>query len=285
LKNYLYLFLILAGTQGCKYLYEPDAGIPAYLYIPGVTVSSVYALEGTSSHNVQDVWVYIDDEVQGIYQLPARIPILRTGQVNLRLNGGILLNGVSNTRAAYPHYAGFDTLVQLERGETDTIVPALRYNSNIEFVWKEDFELQGFTLRRNPQSDTTLIRTSDSSLVFEGSNSLLAYVDNQRPFFICETNTAFQLIRDGSNQFIEINYRNNVPLSVGYIAYAPDGSNFEQPVVVLNPSNSWKKQYINLTPFIGGNSGYTYRIIIAAIYNRTDGVTGQVQVDNLKLIR
>lgn len=285
MKNYFILLFLLAGSQGCQYLYEPDAGMPAYIYVPGVTVSTTYALEGSSSHNVQDIWVYIDDEVQGIYQLPARIPILKQGEVKMRLNGGILLNGVSNTRAAYPHYAGFDTLINLVPGETDTIVPALRYNTAIEFVWKEDFELQGFTLRRNPQSDTTLIRTNDTAYVFEGNSSLLAFVDNTRSFFICETNTAFSLIRDGSNQFIEINYRNNVPLSVGYIAYAPDGSSFEQPIVVLNPSDVWKKQYINLTPFIGGNSGYTYRIILAAIYNRNDGQIGQIQVDNLKLIR
>lgn len=285
MKNYFILLFLLAGSQGCQYLYEPDAGMPAYIYVPGVTVSTTYALEGSSSHNVQDIWVYIDDEVQGIYQLPARIPILKQGEVKMRLNGGILLNGVSNTRAAYPHYAGFDTLINLVPGETDTIVPALRYNTAIEFVWKEDFELQGFTLRRNPQSDTTLIRTNDTAYVFEGNSSLLAFVDNTRSFFICETNAAFSLIRDGSNQFIEINYRNNVPLSVGYIAYAPDGSSFEQPIVVLNPSDVWKKQYINLTPFIGGNSGYTYRIILAAIYNRNDGQIGQIQVDNLKLIR
>lgn len=285
MKNSLLFLFLLLGTQGCRYLYEPDAGMPAYIFVPGVTVSTEYAVEGSASHNVQDVWVYIDDQVQGIYQLPARIPILKAGQVNMRLNGGILLNGVSNTRAAYPHYAGFDTLINLVPGETDTIVPALRYNTAIEFVWKEDFELQGFTLRRNPQSDTTLIRTTDSAYVFEGNNSLLAFVDTDRPFFICETNSAFSLIRDGSNQFIELNYRNNVPLSVGYIAYAPDGSNFEQPIVVLNPSDTWKKQYINLTPFIGGNSGYSYRIILAAIYNRTDNQTGQIQIDNLKLIR
>ncbi len=285
MKNRLLFCLVLLASQGCKYLYEPDAGMPSYIFVPGVTVTTTYALEGTASHNVQDVWVYIDDQVQGIYQLPARIPILKQGDVKLRLNGGIFLNGVSNTRAAYPHYAGFDTLINLVPGETDTIVPALRYNTAIEFVWKEDFELQGFTLRRNPQSDTTLIRTNDSAYVFEGNSSLLAFVDNTRPFFICETNTAFSLIRDGSNQFIEINYRNNVPLSVGYIAYAPDGSSFEQPIVVFNPSDVWKKQYINLTPFIGGNSGYSYRIILAAIYNRNDGQTGQIQIDNLKLIR
>ncbi len=285
MKNKILLLLLLLSTQSCRYLYEPDGGIPAYIFVPSITLSTEYAVEGSASHNVQDIWVYIDDEVQGIYQLPARIPILKEGLVKMRLNGGILLNGVSNTRASYPHYAGFDTLINLVRGETDTIVPALRYNTAIEFVWKEDFELQGFTLRRSQQSDTTLIRTADSSLVFEGNNSLLAYVNAERPFFICETNTAFSLIRDGSNQFIEINYRNNVPLSVGYLAFAPDGSSFEQPIVVLNTSAVWKKQYINLTPFIGGNSGYTYRIILAGIYNRTDGVTGQIQVDNLKLIR
>jgi len=284
LKNYLFLLLLLL-SQGCRYLYEPDGGVPAYIYVPGVTVSTDYALEGSASHNVQDVWVYIDDQVQGIYQLPAHIPILKEGQVSMRLNGGILLNGISNTRAAYPHYAGFDTLIELVRGETDTIVPALRYNSLIDFVWKEDFELQGFTLRRNPQSDTTIIRTSDSAYVFEGNSSLLAYVDNERPFFMCETNTAFSLIRDGSNHFIEINYRNNVPLSVGFTIYASDGSSYDQPVVVLNTTDVWKKQYINLTPIILGSPGYTYRIIIAGLYNRTDGVPGMIQIDNLKLIR
>ncbi len=285
-KLLLCLALPLVATS-CRYLYEPDAGIPAYIYVPGVVVNTVPTVEGTNSHNIQDVWVYIDNEPQGVYTLPAFIPVLEEGTISLRFNGGILLNGISSTRAAYPHYAGFDTLLNLVRGETDTIVPVLHYNTDITFLWMEDFESQGFTLRRNVQSDTTLTRvnrTQDSSLVFEGQNGLAVWTDSERPYFMCETNSAFPLIRDGSNYFLELNYKNNIPMVVGLIVYAPGGSSYEQPIIQLNTTDTWKKQYINFSPYISGSSGYTYRVIIAANYNRTDGQAGTVLLDNLKLI-
>lgn len=287
MKKY-FLLLFTPFLAACSLLYEPDGGVPAYLYVPSVSVSSNYPLEGTASHNIQDIWVYIDDEVQGAYPLPAKIPILKEGTVRMRLNGGIYLSGISSTRAPYPHYAGFDTLIELERGITDTVIPQLRYNSDITFLWMEDFESQGITLRRNAQSDTGLLRVqlpNDSAFVFEGNNSMLAWVDQERSFFICESNTAFPLIRDGSNYFLELNYRNNVPISVGYIITAPGGSSYEQPIITLATTESWKKQYINLSPYILGSAGYSYRIVIAGIYNRSDAVPGFIQLDNLKLIQ
>ena len=84
---------------------------------------------------------------------------------------------------------------------------------------------------------------------------------------------------------MELNYKNNVPLLVGLIVFTPNGGSFERPIVQLNPTDSWKKQYINFTPYVDGNTNYTYRIILAASYNRTDGQTGEVLIDNIKLIR
>jgi hypothetical protein len=277
--------LLVFATTGCRYLYEKDAGLPAYLYVPGITLSTDPIGEGTNSHNVQDIWVFIDDEVQGVYPLPARIPILRGGNVSLRLNGGILLNGISSTRAAYPFYASFDTVLNLTAGETDTVTPRLRYNADIDFLWLENFEGQGLTIRRNVQSDTTLIRETDPAKVFEGSNVMAAYLDTARDYFMAESTNAFSLARDGSSCFLELNYKNNVPLLVGLIVISPSGGTFEQPIVQLNTTDSWKKQYINFTPYLEGNSGFTYRIILAAGYNRTDGQTGEVLIDNIKLIR
>ncbi len=277
--------LLVFATTGCRYLYEKDAGLPAYLYVPGITLSTDPIGEGTNSHNVQDIWVFIDDEVQGVYPLPARIPILRGGNVSLRLNGGILLNGISSTRAAYPFYASFDTVLNLTAGETDTVTPRLRYNADIDFLWLENFEGQGLTIRRNVQSDTTLIRETDPAKVFEGSNVMAAYLDTARDYFMGESTNAFSLARDGSSCFLELNYKNNVPLLVGLIVISPSGGTFEQPIVQLNTTDSWKKQYINFTPYLEGNSGFTYRIILAAGYNRTDGQTGEVLIDNIKLIR
>ncbi len=277
--------LLVFATTGCRYLYEKDAGLPAYLYVPGITLSTDPIGEGTNSHNVQDIWVFIDDEVQGVYPLPARIPILRSGNVSLRLNGGILLNGISSTRAAYPFYASFDTVLNLTAGETDTVTPRLRYNTDIDFLWLENFEGQGLTIRRNVQSDTTLIRETDPAKVFEGSNVMAAYLDTARDYFMAESNGTYNLVRDGSSYFLELNYKNNVPLLVGLIVFTPNGGSFERPIVQLNPTDTWKKQYINFTPYVDGNANYTYRIILAASYNRTDGQTGEVLIDNIKLIR
>lgn len=285
MKYFLVLCCLGSTLLSSCSMYIKDDGIPAYVHIPAFDLTTVYPEEGTASHNIQDVWVFIDGDVQGVYPLPCNFPILREGEINFKLSAGILVNGISATRAIYPFYAQYDTTVQLVRGQTDTLTPQVLYNELITFGWMEDFDSQGFSIRTTAVSDTPVFRTTNPAEVFEGVSSMAFAVDQRAPSFSAETNQTFNLPGGGGRAvFLELNYKNNQTFNVGLQIIEADGQYVDFPIVTLAASGeAWRKQYINFTPFVQGRSGVTYRVIFTATDQGVPG-GGKVFVDNLKLI-
>lgn len=276
---------IALGLSGCS-LYTADKGIPSYLYIPEFELESTYAEHGSGSANIKDVWVFIDGDVQGVYPLPAHFPILREGSVQVQLSAGILLNGISATRAIYPFYTQAGAGATLNAGQTDTLRPVVTYRTSTQFAWMEDFEGQGFSLRTSPSSDTGIGRSDDPAEVFEGARSMYIGVDARAPYFQAEGIQTFSPPGVGLLPvFLELNYRNTQAFEVGLQIIGPTGAATDLPIVVFAPTQGeWKKQYVNFSPYLQRTPGYTYRILITARHEPTLGATGSVWIDNLKLL-
>jgi hypothetical protein len=264
--------------------YTKDQGVPAYLHIDSFQVVGSPQAQGTLSARVSDVWLYIDGDLQGAYPLPATIPLLREGTLRLQFNAGILLNGISATRAAYPFFMPWDTVISLYRGRTDTLKPRTSYRSTVRYVWLEDFENLGFGLRARSGSDTVLLRETQADSVFEGLSSLHLGVDSRAPYLVAESIDQFSLTA-GKPCFLEINYRNQVPLQVGLQSQL--GSDISDPlwIVELAPSTKWSKQYINFSPYLGLVNGARYRVMLRPVFTSTSTGVGRVWVDNLKLLQ
>jgi hypothetical protein len=275
--------LSLCLLQSCGW-YAKDQGVPAYLHVDTVQVVGTPQTQGTLSARVKDVWLYIDGDLQGAYPLPATIPLLREGTVRLQFNAGILLNGISATRAAYPFFVPWDTVVDLYRGRTDTLRPRTSYRNTVRYVWLEDFDNLGFGLRARSGSDTVLLRENRTDSVFEGLSSLYMAVDQRAPYLVAESIDQFGLTA-GKPCFLELNYRNNVPLQVGLQSQL--GSDISDPlwIVELAPAALWSKQYINFSPYLGVVNGARYRVLLRPLHPSGSTVTSRVWVDNLKLLQ
>ena len=275
--------LSLCLLQSCGW-YAKDQGVPAYLHVDTVQVVGTPQTQGTLSARVKDVWLYIAGDLQGAYPLPATIPLLRDGTVRLQFNAGILLNGISATRAAYPFFVPWDTVVDLYRGRTDTLRPRTSYRNTVRYVWLEDFDNLGFGLRARSGSDTVLLRESRTDSVFEGLSSLYMAVDQRAPYLVAESIDQFGLTA-GKPCFLELNYRNNVPLQVGLQSQL--GSDISDPlwIVELAPAALWSKQYINFSPYLGVVNGARYRVLLRPLHPSGSTVTSRVWVDNLKLLQ
>ena len=81
------LFLIMICILSCNK--EESTEVPSYLKIDNIL------LDDNSTHNITDAWIYIDDNLQGVYELPAHFPLLVTGKHKLRIKAGIKENGIS----------------------------------------------------------------------------------------------------------------------------------------------------------------------------------------------
>jgi hypothetical protein len=274
----LFLFFLIASSS-CK----KNNLIPAYIYIDHITLASIYEIDGSNSNKITDAWVFVDDDLIGVYELPATFPVLATGKHKITVKAGIKINGIAKSRGYYPFYQSFETNVDLQPQETDTIKPQVSYVPN-KIKWKEDFEDAGISIVKYFNSDTTIIKTTDPNDAFEGSYSGVGYLVADKPYMLCVSDSTIEIPQNQSPVFLELNYKTNVFMTIGMYAKLSSG-NFERiPTLVLNPTDEWKKIYINLTY----TANYTVNTLGFKVFfeaNKPDTITSaKVFVDNIKLL-
>lgn len=282
-SNLLLFFIVIIGIAACN----PEESEPAYLVINKVNVSSNPATQGSNSSNVKDVWVYVDNQYLGTYQLPARIPVLESGNKSVILRAGILENGISATHSAYPLYTANTRTIDFMPGQ-ESIVDTFNvaYFPAIQFTWYEDFEKDaiggGFSLSPEPSNNLAPL-TTDSIDVFEGVRCLKLKVDGTNYISDIETNGDGYVLYRGKDIYLEMNYKCDHEFTVGLRGMlANDKRNI--PVLLFNPSSTWKKTYINLSKFVNSNYDVPKFKVYFYLSTAPGGSEATVYLDNLKLI-
>jgi len=263
-------------------LINPPEKIPAYIHIDSFTVKANYDSFGSSSHNITDAWIVLDDQVLGAYELPATIPILEDGTAKITIRAGIKENGISNTRTAYPFYTAVILDHLFVPTKTDTINPVISYSgTKVNYLMMEDFESSSIIFEPGIKSSAVLKRTNDTSLVFEGDYSYLAVLPAKNDILEIETENLYNIPR-GKSVFMELNFKTSIKLVAGIYAVNINESR-QLPIVTLNPTSKWKKVYINMGFDITNEpSDYVFRFFLGAVNSGTD--TAKVYLDNVKLI-
>ncbi len=285
------LFLVLFGwtLAGC-YKFEGAQTIPAYLKIDSLFLQTVYARQGENTQKITDVWVFVDDQQIGVFELPALFPVLASGKHKLELRAGIKLNGISSTRVPYPFYQPivYNDFTFYPDSIQNLGTLSTTYYDNLTFAWIEDFETPNNSLQVSSDSDTTLVRTQPANnpvawLSDYSRYSGMVTLTSDRPHFDASTFNAYHLPQMGAPVLLELNFKTDNYLTVGLVVR--EASRYiKYPLVILNYSASWSKIYINLGPTV---SKYTkaldFKVYFAAD-KRTDSDTTHIYLDNLKLI-
>ena len=255
---------------------------PAYISINSFSLTSDYATQGTNSQNIKDAWVYVDGQVLGVYELPARIPVLKDGRHDISIAAGILVNGIAATRIKYPFYNFFDTVATFVAGKTFEL-PALvpvKYSSGLQYTWYEDFDGSGYTFKESPTSDALLM--IDNTDVFQGVKSAKFTLNTSLTKFYGEMDDGFPIVTQNKT-FLELNYKADQPFSIGMKVTTGTDS---KSVYALTVNNSafWNKIYIDLSKIVNENQNAdNFRVYIYAELEagRNESV---VHIDNLKLL-
>ncbi|MEI8203079.1 MAG: hypothetical protein WCH34_08720 [Bacteroidota bacterium] len=279
------IFLMLSSCE----IYNPSEDQPSYIHIDSVGLTTDYITQGTASHKITDVWVYVDNELVGAFELPANIPVLKSGTHKVTIRPGIKLNGIAATRSYYPFFNAFDTNnVQLEVGKQFVVYPTFRYGTYTKFSWKEDFESAGVSLERTTTSDTIIELTNDPNLMFHLANetntySAAIYLDQSHSIFEFRTINSYPLPIGGSPVFLELNYKTNNYFAIG-VTGNTTGQQISTTVIYLSPNEKWNKIYINLTPTVSNMiSAIDYKIFIRGVLDSGDS-NGLILLDNIKLV-
>jgi hypothetical protein len=276
----IFSFCLLCLLTACS-LFDYDATVPSYITIEKFELETDPS-QGTASHQITDVWVYINGVKAGTYELPVTFPVLFEGVSNIEILPGIKLNGISATRAIYSFYEKYDISMILYPDSIQEIFPKTRYYEGITFRFIEDFETVGMVFDVTARSDTGIVKGAEPEHVFEGNYGEIT-LENTKTLFEVKSIESYALPKNGAFNYLELNYKNTIPFVIGLYSNELQFITMH-PIVIINPSNSWKKIYVNLTPVITRQlNAIDFNIFIAS--ELPAGTTsGKIWIDNLKLI-
>lgn len=282
LTGILLICMLALGIQSCDTKEEP---IPAYIQVDSISLSTSSEY-GSNSQDINDLWVYVDNQYVGTYEIPFKVPVLPTGEVNIALETGIRDNGQGLFRVIYPFYSSFSIDTLLPEAGVITLNPQYKYEDHCVIPLLEDFEGLGNSFEKTPSSDTSLMTVIDS-MSFEGHSGYIV-LDAEHPQVDIRTSLNYELPRD-SKVYLEIDYYCEEYLAVGLFGHeVSDGTYIDvrYPILTLKPTENWRKVYVNLTDQIA-NSPYSsaYRIFFSAEKtDLTEGKNARFYLDNIKMI-
>jgi hypothetical protein len=275
----LSVFSVIIFTS-CK-KFDKEEKIPSYIRIKNSILSCDSISQGSNRHNLCDVWVNIDGNRQGTYELPVVFPVLNTGNHVVQLRAGIKSNGIAANRMPYPFLNLYSIDTLLTPNNILELTPIYKYNSLTVFNWKENFENNGFTLARMSKSDTVLTVGTDPLNNQQHYGEY--HIDSNHPVFQYKSNEAYEALLS-SNVFLEFDYKCNYPIVVGMILNKVNSS-IETDILVVNPHpNSFNHIYVNLgTTLLANIDAIDFNIFFgASLENGYDH--GYAYIDNIKLL-
>ena len=184
-----------------------QAEIPVYLRIDDFKVETDFSLEGTASSKITTVWLEVNGEDVGAYELPIVAPIIANGPTEVSIVPGINLNGQLGVRNQYEFYKPHRVTIDADPASEVLIqsgnkgFPVTSYSSFADIIRLEDFEGAGVNFEASANCDTTLLVTSDSTEIFS-EEGLTEVNKKSGKVAIPAGNSIVEFIRVGFSQFL-----------------------------------------------------------------------------------
>ncbi|MFY7708362.1 MAG: hypothetical protein ACOVQ5_09790 [Flavobacteriales bacterium] len=272
-------------TASCNFI-NPDEQDPAYIYIDQFSFSTDPG-EGTENQKFTEIWAYANDQVIGVYDLPALIPAMHEGNTNLSFFAGIKNFGLSDSRIIYPFVQGFRLTKNLKPLGIDTIRPSFTYFDDLS-INQKDWDLTTPSIIGLNSNQGELLIEDDETKVFEG---------NRCGYFRMPAGSTNLSFKDDENldleggviTFLELNYSCNNKFAVGLSAR--EGSVDRRNLIsIINPTTSgtsapvWNKIYIDLGLVIRDNPNASFFEVYFESVPDTPGNAIDLYLDNMKII-
>jgi len=282
---------VLNALSGCEII-NPSEDTPSYVEIKNFTLDprkGVSETYGTPSNNITDAWVYANGKLVGVFELPAKFPVLEKDSVKFEIYPGIYADGMKGARFPYAFYTHINKRYFLKPGEVTTIAPVVQFDPNVATpfrVYEEFNNANSNALQVATGSPYKLETNRDSLADFRFANGSVGVVYGNSATtqpVILESFFKGQLPQNGTPVFLELDYRTTMPMQIGVTANV-GGADYTVTDLNLNPGREWKKTYVNLTDEVMHSSfrGASFSILIKA--NRTSDARDYVAIDNVRLI-
>jgi hypothetical protein len=275
------ILLLSCLAVSCE-LINPPEPIPAYIRIDTISFKVTQFDQGEATHQISNIWINVDNEILGIFEMPFQVPCLKTGEKELFIRPGIRVNGIAASRMVYPFMEPYRVTHNLVPGEVITLLPSTTYKKECKFSWIEEFEDIGISFNYSQYTDVNFTIQSDT--VRSGRYSGALYFDTDNNFFEATGPHDFILPKNGVPVIFEFDYTNSVGFMIGaYIL--EDGAGVWNDLVFVKSNPVWKRFYFDMEPTVRTNpTAEAYRIGIRAEYDSTGAQKQAIIFDNVKLI-
>lgn len=245
-------------------------------------VQLVYYVEGDTA-----------ETVLGVYQLPCTVPVLRQGALKyLRVTPVVKQNGISGSRIQYPFYQTI-TLDNVVLAAEDTAFLGTRMSDglrhlathyydkgDLDILMEDYFEPTSFSL--NFDTNITWVK-DDPEHACTGQGYGLVHVPADKEYAMFAIPQEFE---PSSTQvlYLEMDYWTDMELGLYMTGFEVSGSTSgTKSIMTLYPNSGWQKIYINMGRVW---SQFNYNTPIAIFFQalNTEGIEGDVRLDNVKLI-
>ena len=288
-KILLSTLLLIPLLFGCK---GKNESTPTYLHVE--TIDFQYdnvSIVGNGGTAISDVWIYDNDNLLGVFELPATVALDAQGEHDVTIRGGIKLNGISATREFYPFYQPWINRITLGPLDTTTIEPVVKYYVETGISFYENFEDVVLKIDSTPSSDVPLVRTKITGEPNFLENYVgLATITSDKPGFKAYTKDLFMVPTSSTLPiYLELDYKCNQEFVVAAVIQEPGTGTYENPILTLrstvkNGEMQWKHVYIDLTDYFAGQVNATgFGFSFTALYN-SGNPEGYIYLDNTKVV-
>ncbi len=243
--------------------------------------------EGELTENISEAWVYVDDKVLGVFQVPCKIPVLTSGMCNIKIYPTIKNNGISATKKIYPFMEVFEVNQELVQNQTLVLNPVTKYKSITNFK-VYDFELTNMYMENDPNTSLAQILYDNTDLQpFNGNFYGKVNLNSTDSSWVAYTTEQLSFTK-GKEVYLELDYYNTNTLVTGLIFVNPDATKTNNINIQLNSQDEssvkWKKIYIDLKELIGNApNGCNYLQSFQANLNSGKS-SSEIRIDNIKLV-
>lgn len=263
---------------------NPSEQIPSYIAVDTVKVKINSPGEGTAIHNITDCWLYVNNKLIGVFEVPFKVPVLESGIHSIQIEPGIKNSGGDANRDIYPMMYGYYITDTLTEAEVLNIIPEFSYRP-VVFDLIEDFEDIGIAFQVSAESDTSIALVS--GIQAQEGKSMYVALDDDHPNFECRSTGLYEIEKNGS-AFLEISFKCTDSVDFGLFALESNGATMAEirkSVYTFKPTDTWKKVYIDLNYHVINTTGTQFRpyFLCARSEDDVDEKT-EFYLDNIKLI-
>ncbi|MBT8232709.1 MAG: hypothetical protein HKO66_05625 [Saprospiraceae bacterium] len=276
----LLILLFTVNFTSCTLLDGFDE-TPMFIQVDSVSLST-NGNQGWPSHKISDIEVFADGFSVGVFNLPAKVPVLQTNDsIDITIAPVIRNNGISSNPVKYPFYQNLDFSFLFEEGTTIPLSPTFKYRNDAVIVPICDFEISNcINLDFDQNINIGFIKSSDTEY---GDFSGLIEIEEANTFFEKGSFTQINKSLLSNNiAFLEMDYKCEIGFGIGVILSGQGVPDFPAYKIVLKPQETWNKIYIEISQLISPSNVEGFRILFGTTTATT--IPGKIWVDNLRVV-